>query len=320
MASGLLALGLTSCSFSTDQGVTDLRAKEQRDKVDAELKKTEGFYAGDLRFSDGRVVPVELRLFVIPVPDGTDSKGSPRTAPALCGQYMQSDRLTPDVLLEGSYTSETGELRLSSKLARCGSEAEGALKVDFRGSFTGSSIAGEMTVRSTELSIQRGSMQIPLLSRDIDTPTSGRQNLAERLRREFLPLVGTYLIEILPNPEQAAPSTACLNLFIREKSTDSASSGGSRGGSAGSSAGVSLPELAGTYLDAVADAGWSNRVEYITYREPREINFNVSSAGGAIIVSARGKITGPGQFRGTISYPSYSGEFRATRVNTGCSR
>lgn len=266
---GLLAF--TACSFN-GQDETTKQYLEDREDLLQKYSSVTGTYEGGLaiRFKskenpgqlESKEIPLQIAIYTEDLPMGRDNNGETKLVPVLRIRYRQLDAVRSDVVLEGRYISETGELN--------GASSDGITTL--RNSFLkNGSLSGEVYRGNGKL----GSFHLALKSREVLSLTGDAESdLFERTAEKYRSISGIYKGTVTPPAELGSAYPVQVELNYVPISRDS----------------KVVATLKGTYrrLDH-SDPSISQRFMDVTFRldvTPAELVMSSEGGGTATIPNA----------------------------------
>lgn len=220
-----LSLSLMGCSFGKDSsGNSNKRELEEQQQAQADYNLVVGTYAG--KFIGSTTYDIEVRLFTLQIPNGTNSDGRTKFRTELRANYKKINPVAPGYTFQAQFYPETGRMVLTNM------DKEENLGMDDLHTV-------ELTlVKKTEANgtyirqlqgVGKGSrgplgyfQDLNLVTGQSDKPdTNEEDEYNERLRAQFQEIEGTYEGNVMQDPRAGAPLAVSLRLYIQNDAGNS---------------------------------------------------------------------------------------------------
>ncbi len=196
--SSFVVIGFVACSGGGGSGVDNADEIRDREQNKALFSTLTGTYTGQIKTSE-RDLTVELRLFTLETPNGTNADGSTRFTKTLQATLVPMDPVGSFLAMQTRYLKETGELIMKNN------NPSGGVDTNPDGGSTGTYRPDEIFSISAVVSKERitgavNSMAGLLGTLDVKLATRESQGLGgteenkyyERLQREYEKVAGIY--------------------------------------------------------------------------------------------------------------------------------
>lgn len=188
-----LSVGLTACGLhptSDDTNQNTRKEESDRQKLRETFGQIQGWYEGNLTTTTRTQVPTRIALFYVEIPNGKNSEGETKYLPVLKARYLRDDKPEDAQVLEARYVAESGDLTLSSRTDANGRPEAGAEYIYINGKL----LNGRFFAEVKNLVGAMGTLDLTLMSRDVNSPTGGeREDRYARLRERMRELEGTFI-------------------------------------------------------------------------------------------------------------------------------
>lgn len=189
---GLLAIGLTACSFGSGSNDQTREYQEQKETLIRDFEAVTGTYTGIVQAyklidrENGKYstlsIPLELGLYIEYVADGKDNDGRVNFRPVLKLRYRQLDTVRADVIMDARYVSMTGDLDSAS------TASQPNMGTTVRARVHDNQISGEIVRNGGTL----GKFLVTLKSKTV-VSAYGDNDLYQRYVELYKSISGTYL-------------------------------------------------------------------------------------------------------------------------------
>lgn len=214
---------LSACSFDKNDSLTDSNEIEIREKLKKAYKVVAGTYKGTV----GTQV-VELRMYTLEIPDGTNSNGAPRKKPALFGNYKRIDPVLASFEFDATYHPDKNELILTNKAT--------ALNKDDVHTITLARNGDRLIGKATTQGGYQSNVDLTLTTRQSagDNGSTEDNEYYDALRRQYQVIAGNYEGNLL-NADGSIFLQAEISLLVYELTPEDGN--------------ISIPYLQGNFTD-----------------------------------------------------------------------
>jgi hypothetical protein len=212
----LATLNLAACAFDKNSNVDDKREAEDTAFLREKFDRISGLYHGAVNSTSGPQ-EVDLTIYRVDVPNGTNSRGDVVSKPALRARYRRTDTVTTDVILIAKYLDSAVPARLS--ITNVGESDKDPQSISLDLTVYGETLVGNVVTGAGLL----GDVTFKLIDRNAKGPAQD-DSVAENKRREaiFRPVLGIYEGDIIPDDHRAGGyngATVTLQIDKRKDET-----------------------------------------------------------------------------------------------------